>query len=73
MNKDKDRKVVFSRLIQDGTKHNSCIVWEVGDTVSIEHYNLGKKHESWKKYYANNQIDHRGIYTKAKIVGSWFF
>ena len=73
VNKDEDGKVVFSGFIQDGLKHNTWIVFEAGDTVSIEHYNLGKKHGEWKKYYANNQIDHHGIYTNDKMDGTWFF
>jgi hypothetical protein len=73
VNKDEDGKVVFSGFIQDGLKHNTWIVFEAGDTLSIEHYNLGKKHGEWKKYYANNQVDHRGMYTNDKMDGTWFF
>ena len=54
INKDEEGKVVFSGYIQEGLKHAMWIVFEAGDTVSVEHYELGKRDGEWKKYYANN-------------------
>lgn len=73
VNRDNFGRVVFSGFIQDGLKHKTWIVFEAGDTVSIENYNMGQKHGEWKKFSANNQVEHRGKYKNGKMDGTWFF
>ncbi len=73
INTDENGSVVFSGYIQDGVKHKTWISYEAGDTVSIENYNLGKKEGEWKTFYANNLVDHHGVYTNNAMDGKWFF
>jgi antitoxin component YwqK of YwqJK toxin-antitoxin module len=73
INKDENGRIVFSGQLKNGLKQDTWIVFEDGDTVSIENYNLGKKDGEWKVFHENNQVNHRGFYSENKMDGTWSF
>lgn len=64
--------LVEEAFYRNDTLHgNRILFYDTGDTLSVEHYNMGSFEGEFRQYYENGQLQLHGPYVENEMSGKW--